>query len=276
MNINKFLEQSGYNILQEIENFGLVTSNKQNTLTYVFDEKYINEVNQNPNILVVFCKKEFEELITKKCIVVNNPLIFYILFNEYQKNNNKKLNTIITNKELVSEKSYISEFNVFIGKNTIIHPNVTILSDVRIGDNCIVKPGAVIGGDGAEYKNIDGEVVSIKHDGKVIIGNNVSIGSNTCIDKGIFQDTIISDNVRIDNLCQIAHNVTIKDNTYVLANSTICGSTLVKKNCLIYPSSTIINGITIEKNNTIGLGSTQVRSTKEDDVYVSIPSKKVN
>ena len=275
MSINEFLKQSGFNILQEIENFGLVTSNKQSTLTYVCDEKYINEVNQNPNIVVVLCKKQFEGLIKKKCIVVNNPLIFYVLFNEYQ-NNYIKSSTIIKNKDLVSKKSYISEFNVFIGENTVIHPNVTILSDVRIGDNCIVKPGAVIGGDGAEYKNIDGEVISIKHDGKVIIGNNVSIGSNTCIDKGLFGDTIVSDNVKIDNLCHIAHNVKIKDNTYVLANSTICGSTLVKNNCWISPSSTIINGITIEKNNKIGLGSTQFRSTKEDEVYLGNPSRKVS
>tara|TARA_B110000971_G_C20006200_1_gene499262 strand:- start:247 stop:1080 length:834 start_codon:yes stop_codon:yes gene_type:complete len=276
MNINKFLKEKGYEIDQKINFFGLVDSKNKRTLSYLIDEKYIEKVNTNDNVVFVLCNDELKDRVKKPHLVLDNPLVFFLLYNEFSRiNNSEDRETIIEDLDLISEESYIHSKNVYIGKNTRIHPNVTILSDVYLAEDCEVLPGAVIGSDGAEFKKISGELHSIVHNGKVIIGKNVTIGANTCIDKGLFGDTIISDNVKIDNLCHIAHNVQIEKNCIILANSTICGSTKVDENTWISPSATLINGIKVAMNNVIGLGSVLFKSTRKNEVYLGNPTRRI-
>ena len=76
-----------------------------------------------------------------------------------------------------------------------------------------------------------------------------------CIDRGTLDDTVIGDNVKIDNLCHIAHNVVIKDNTLIAGKAIIAGSSILGKNNWVGPSSIISNGLTIGDGCHIGLGS---------------------
>lgn len=275
MKINDFLKTYGYTTQKEINSFGLINSNKPKTLSYLVDEKYINQLNSNHNICAVFTSKELESFINCESICVNDPLVFFELFKTYNTKNKLKIKSEIKSPDLISDSAYVDLFNVKIGQNTIIHPNVTILSDVTIGDNCVVLPGAVIGSEGAEFKKINNKLTSIHHDGMVIIGNDVTIGANTCIDKGIFGNTVISNNVKMDNLCHIAHNVYIEENCYIIANSTICGSTSIGSDTWLSPSSTIINGVRIGKRNLIGLGTVQFKSTNDDQTYLGNPAKRI-
>jgi UDP-3-O-[3-hydroxymyristoyl] glucosamine N-acyltransferase len=87
------------------------------------------------------------------------------------------------------------------------------------------------------------------HMGRVIIGNDVEIGANTCIDRGTLRDTIVGDNVKIDNLCHIAHNVIIEYNVSIIVLSTIAGSVILKENSYIAPSASVINQLTIDKRS---------------------------
>lgn len=112
---------------------------------------------------------------------------------------------------------------VVIGKNCRIRANATILFSI-MGDNCIVQSGAVLGGDGFGVAVGPKGGVDILHVGRVVLGDNVSIGCQTTIDRAMFGDTSIGDGSKLDNLIQVAHNVRIGKNCMFAAHVGISGS----------------------------------------------------
>jgi NDP-sugar pyrophosphorylase family protein len=90
---------------------------------------------------------------------------------------------------------------------------VTLSQGCRIGQRAIVHSGAVIGADGFGFAPTEGRWEKIEQLGGVVIGNDVEIGANTCIDRGALEDTILEDGVKLDNLVQIGHNVHIGAHT---------------------------------------------------------------
>lgn len=110
-----------------------------------------------------------------------------------------------------------------------LYPQVTLYSLVRIGENSIIHSGARIGPDGFGYTFVDGQHQKIPQVGGVIIGRNVEIGANTCIDRGSVGPTEIGDGVKIDNLVHIAHNVRVGDLSVIVAQVGISGSTTIGK-----------------------------------------------
>lgn len=110
-----------------------------------------------------------------------------------------------------------------IGNNCRIGVNAKI-SYCQMGDNCYIFAGAQIGNDGFGFMMIDGQHKRIPQLGRVIIGDDVEIGVNSCIDRGALDDTIIGDGCRIDNLVQIAHNDILGRGCVVVAQTGIAGS----------------------------------------------------
>lgn len=140
-----------------------------------------------------------------------------------------------------------------IGHHCIIHSGVNIYPGMVIGDNVILHSGCVIGSDGfGNAPQPDGSWEKIEHLGNVVIGNNVEIGANTTVDRAEMESTIIGNGVKIDNLCQIAHNVQIGDNTVLAAQAGVAGSTKIGKNCIIAGQVGIVGHLTIADNTTIG------------------------
>ncbi len=122
-----------------------------------------------------------------------------------------------------------------------------------IGNNVIIHANAVIGSDGFGNAPLpNGTWEKIEHIGNVIIGDNVEIGAGTTIDKSEMESTIIGNGVKIDNLCQIAHNVQIGDNTVMAAQCGIAGSTKIGKNCILAGQVGIAGHLNIADNTTIG------------------------
>jgi UDP-3-O-[3-hydroxymyristoyl] glucosamine N-acyltransferase len=136
--------------------------------------------------------------------------------------------------------------NVEIGDNCIIQPNAVILDNCIIGDDCFIGAGAVIsfaiignntaifngakiGQDGFGFVHHQGKNHKISQVGIVEIHNNVEVGANTCIDRGALENTIIHDDVKIDNLCQIAHNVEIQQGTVIAGSTAVAGSCKIGK-----------------------------------------------
>lgn len=160
------------------------------------------------------------------------------------------------------DKNIIIGHNVFIedtvqlGENIKIGNNVTIVGKVRIGNGTIIQSGVVIGEEGFNYTgNLKRVVDNEIHDYGVLIGDDVLISSNSCISKGCIKDTKIGNGVKISNLCQIAHDVEIKDNCIITAKVSIAANTIVGSNCFIGAGSTIKDNIVIGDNTFIGLGS---------------------
>lgn len=152
----------------------------------------------------------------------------------------------------IYEHVYIGD-HTRIGKNCILYPGVVIYPGMVIGDNVIIHANAVIGSDGfGNAPQEDGTWEKIEHLGNVIIGNNVEIGAGTTIDRAEMESTIIGNGVKIDNLCQIAHNVEIGDNTVMAAQCGIAGSAKIGKNCILAGQVGIVGHVSIADGTIIG------------------------
>lgn len=147
--------------------------------------------------------------------------------------------------------------NVTIGIGTIIHPFVFIHDNVHIGEDCTIDSGAVIGAPGFSIHLIEGKAVALKQVGGVKIGDGCEIGANTCIDRasldGVY--TTIGDNVFIDNLVHVAHNVVIGSNTRIAPQVCIGGSTIIGQRVWISIGCSIREHIVIGDDATIQMGA---------------------
>lgn len=135
---------------------------------------------------------------------------------------------------------------VKVGKNCILYPGVKIYHDCVVGDNCILHANVVIGADGFGFApTADGSYEKIPQLGNVIIENNVEIGACTTVDRSTMNSTIIHKGVKIDNLCQVAHNVEIGENTVMSSQSGIAGSSKIGKNCILAGQSGVAGHIVL-------------------------------
>ncbi|MED7787478.1 UDP-3-O-(3-hydroxymyristoyl)glucosamine N-acyltransferase [Francisella sp. 19X1-34] len=158
--------------------------------------------------------------------------------------------------------------NTKIGKATIIKSNVSIAHDVDIGSDCIIHQNATIGCDGfGNARDEDGSWTKIPQLGRVVIESNVEVGAGTTIDRGAIDDTVIKEGARIDNLVQIAHNVTVGRNTALAGVTAVAGSTKIGNNCLIGGQSAITGHITICDNAVIGGASNIGKSITKPGMY---------
>lgn len=113
---------------------------------------------------------------------------------------------------------------VSVGENCHIYPNVTVREACVIGDRVIIQPNAVIGSDGFGFELVDGRHEKVPQVGIVVIGNDVEIGSGTCIDRARFGKTVIGEGTKVDNLAQVAHNVETGKHCLLVAQCGLAGS----------------------------------------------------
>jgi UDP-3-O-[3-hydroxymyristoyl] glucosamine N-acyltransferase len=217
-------------------------------------------------IIAPYCSDEMLDInFSGTLIMASNPrLIFKNTIKFFKKNCNMiGINNVI-------------EDDVVIGDNVIIGHNNVIYSGTVIGNNCIIGSNNTIGGSGFGYeKTEDGYWEKIEHIGNVILYNNVEIGSNNAIDRGVIGSTIIGSGTKIDNLVHIAHNVNIGKNCMIIAKSMIGGSTIIGDDTWIAPSSSLINKISLGKNVTVGMGSVVLKNVEEGATVVGVPAKNI-
>ncbi|MCF0178596.1 MAG: UDP-3-O-(3-hydroxymyristoyl)glucosamine N-acyltransferase, partial [Bacteroidales bacterium] len=142
---------------------------------------------------------------------------------------------------------------VVVGDNTVLHPGVKVYHECVIGSNCIIHANAVIGADGFGFApRPDGTYKKIPQLGNVVIEDDVEIGANTTVDRATMGSTIVHKGVKVDNLCQLAHNTEIGENTAMAAQTGIAGSTHIGESCIIAGQVGISGHITIAPHSTIG------------------------
>ncbi|MBQ7622702.1 MAG: UDP-3-O-(3-hydroxymyristoyl)glucosamine N-acyltransferase [Bacteroidales bacterium] len=163
-----------------------------------------------------------------------------------------------------------------IGSDCIIYPGVHIFPGMKIGDRVILHAGCIIGDDGfGNSRQPDGSWEKIEHMGDVIIGNDVEIGSNTTVDKAPMESTIIADGVRIDNLCQIAHNVVVGKNTAIAAQTGIAGSAVIGENCLLGGQVGIAGHLKVADGTTVCAKSAIIGTVRESgQTFFGVPAIK--
>lgn len=216
-------------------------------------------------------------------IISPNPrLDFYKIVNEFFIT--KKPNTISDSANIsktaeigynvnIGENALIGN-NVKIGNNTYILSNAVIESNCIIGSNCIIKQGSLIGSDSFEFIDDDGIALNIPQFGSVIIKNNVLIGANTSIERPNFGETIIGDNVKIDDGVNIGQGSIIMQNTIISAGVVISTNVVIGENCVVGINTSIRDDIEIFSDVVIGMGSNVIHSIIEPGIYYGNPAKK--
>ena len=196
----------------------------------------------------------------------------------------------IGNGTRIGAGTYIGA-HVIIAENVTIYPNVTILDECTIGKNtiiwsgtvirersvigndCIFHPNATIGADGFGFRpDPERGLVKIPQIGNVVIGNNVEIGANSCVDRGKFSSTILGDGCKIDNLVQIGHNSKLGKFCIMAGNSGLAGSVTLGDGVVIGGSASIKDHTTIGAGAMIGAGSGVTGDIEAGKVMLGYPA----
>ena len=158
-----------------------------------------------------------------------------------------------------------------IGADSIVYPNATIRERVIIGDRCIIHSNASIGSDGFGFTKAEGVHVKIPQVGTVQIGDDVEIGSNSAIDRSTTGPTLIGNGTKIDNLVQIAHNVTIGEHCIISSGAGIAGSTKIGNNVTMGGQVGVRGHLDIGDNVIIGGGTGITSSVPAGSVILGTP-----
>ena len=241
-------------------------------LTFLNDEKYYKEIENNESITCIITTDEVAKKIEKNkygIIISKNPRKdFFELHNKLVKENFYfiKRENKISEKAYISEKANIGEYNIIIEDDVIIEAGVTIYENVTIKKGAIIRSGSRIGGNGFEFSRFGDEVLSVSFAGDILIEENVEIQNNTCVDRGVFDRTYLGKNVKVDNLVHIAHDVKIGDNSLIVACTLIGGRTRIGKNSYLGPNCTVKNGLVLGENSKVSMGAVVTKNVKDNEV----------
>jgi UDP-3-O-[3-hydroxymyristoyl] glucosamine N-acyltransferase len=156
-----------------------------------------------------------------------------------------------------------------IGDDCLLHANVTLYHRCEVGDRAILHAGCVIGADGFGFAPNDGRWEKIPQIGRVLIGDDVEVGACTTIDRGALEDTVIEEGVKLDNLIQVAHNVTIGAHTAIAACTGIAGSAKIGRHCTIGGAAMIFGHIEIADGTRISTNTLITKSLNKPGTYTS-------
>lgn len=235
-----------------INDMATIFSGGEGEISFFFDKK---KKDAAASIKTTACvtSKDFVNLIPQGVIVLisDNPhdsfvKLNYAMYTEILPEPGISSTATIASTAKIGQNCYIGEGvvigeNVEIGDNCRLEPNSVIYEGCKLGNNCRVGAnanimhaiignnvyiygGARIGWDGFGFKTIMGQHKRIPQLGRVIIGNDVEIGANSCIDRGAMDDTVIGDGCRIDNLVQVAHNDKLGRGCILVAQVGVAGS----------------------------------------------------
>lgn len=304
LNIKKLLISNNINPISNLNNNDAFTSlnslkkASESELTFFSDITQLKAL-QLTNAKACLINKNFLKYLptsTKSILVENTYNSFAILSNLFSSKD--KSNGIISNNTSINSASFLESNvqidpftvvdkncrinknviiqsnckigpNVIIGKNSVIHSNVN-LKECIIGSDCVIKSGAVIGGTGFGFD--PKSKIKINHIGNVLIGNNCNIGSNTTIDRAVFESTTISENSFIDNLVQIAHNVFIGEQAIIASQTGIAGSTKIGSNVVIGGQAGISGHLNIGNNVTIAAKSGVTKNIPDNSIVAGFPA----
>lgn len=250
-----------------------------------------------------FIEEKYLSILPKTMIglVHNNPYFaYYLILRQFYEGENQVKKEFIDKTAIIEKSAQIGKnchiaSGVYIGKNVIIKDNCFIGNNCVIedncilGNNCIVKPlsvisyaiignrviihnGVKIGQDGfgfVHHKGINHKILQI---GIVQIGDDVEIGANSCIDRGAINNTKIGNDVKIDNLVQIAHNVQIGDGTVIAGCAAVAGSAIIGKFCQIGGGANVAGHIKVGDGAKIAGGSGVAKSVEPMQAVGGLPA----
>jgi UDP-3-O-[3-hydroxymyristoyl] glucosamine N-acyltransferase len=265
---NKVAMATGINEIHKVEPGDLV---------FVDHPKYYDKCIQSAADFIIINKEtSFPE--GKALLVVEQPFEAYLKIVRH-------FRPFIPATQFVSDSAQIGEgtylapgvfvgHDVVIGKDSRIHPNVTIMDNCVIGDRVIIQSGTVIGSDAFYYNTKkDREVWYRKMEscGRVILGDDVEIGSGCTIDRGVSHDTVIGRGTKMDNMIHIGHDSVIGKNCLIAAQVGIAGAVEIGNGVVMWGQVGISKTLSIGDNAVINAQSGVPSSLEGGKVYFGTP-----
>lgn len=251
-------------------------------LVFVDHPKYYDKCIQSDASFIII-NKEWPAPDEKVLLVVDNPFEAYSkIVNHFRPF--KPAPNMISEDAEIGEGTYIypSVFignQVKIGRNCIIHPQVSIMDYTVIGDNVIIQPGTVIGSSAFYYntkKDRDVWYKKMPDCGRVIIEDDVEIGANCTIDRGVSHNTVIGRGSKFDNMIHIGHDTIVGKNCLLAANVVVAGVVTIKDGVTIWGGVIVNKTLTIGENAVL-LGRTGVGSSLEGNkTYWGAPAQEAS
>lgn len=216
------------------------------------------------------------------CIVVDQPYLYFARLTQLWKRQLRvseqacvHASAIIDPGATIDPSASIGplcvvERGAMIGAHTVLASRVTIGENCRIGERCLLHSGVVIGADGFGFAPNAGAWEKIEQLGAVVIGNDVEIGANTCVDRGALDDTVIEDGVKLDNLIQIGHNVRVGRHTAMAACVGVAGSATIGAHCTIGGAAVVLGHLAIADHVNISAASVVTRSIHKAGHYTGL------
>ena len=156
--------------------------------------------------------------------------------------------------------------NCSIGAGSLLHPRVVIYDNCQMGSKCILHSGVVIGADGFGFSNDGGKWVKKRHIGGVILGNEVEIGANSCVDRATYGNTVVADGCKIDNLVQIGHNVQLGAHSLACAQAGVAGSAQVGSGCIIAGKAGVMDNSSMPAKSTVKAANIFIKASKRSQL----------
>jgi UDP-3-O-[3-hydroxymyristoyl] glucosamine N-acyltransferase len=170
---------------------------------------------------------------------------------------------------VIGTQAHVGEY-AFVGNGTQVRPRAVLAEGSRIGERGLVHSGAVIGADGFGFAPGGGHWEKIEQLGTVVIGDDVEIGANTCIDRGALDDTVIEDGVKLDNLIQIGHNVRIGAHSAFAGCVGVAGSTKFGRHCTAGGAAMILGHLELVDHVHISAATIITRSIHKPGQYTGL------
>ena len=177
----------------------------------------------------------------------------------------------IGNRVILFPGAFVGD-NTVLGDDTLIYPNVSIYEGCRIGKRAILHSGVVIGSDGFGFARDGKRSVKIPQVGIVEIGDDVEIGANTTVDRAAMGKTVIKRGVKIDNLVQVAHSVTIGEDSIIVAQVGIAGSAKIGSNVILAGQLGVGDHREIGDNVIVGPQSGVAKDIPPNQVVMGTPT----
>lgn len=188
---------------------------------------------------------------------------------------------IISQDVKLGKDVYIGEYcildgDITIGDRTTIGHHVRIEGETVIGHDCCIKSGVSIGEEGFGFeRNENGINIHFPQIGRIEIGNNVSIGANSTVERAALDVTRIEDGVAVDDLTQVGHNVHIGKGTTIANGAVLCGGVIVGQGCNIAPNACVRQRVRIGNDVIVGLGAVVLKDIPDNAVYAGNPAKRL-
>jgi UDP-3-O-[3-hydroxymyristoyl] glucosamine N-acyltransferase len=218
-------------------------------------------------------------------VFVDNPRLAFIRAVNYMQNEaiERRISphALISKTARIGSNCSIDDFSVIgdncsIGDNTIIYDRVSLVRNCKIGRNCTIQTGVVMGFDGLAYERLpNGALEKFPHLKGVIIGDNVDISSSCQIARGSLSDTVIGDGTKLDALVYVAHNVKIGRNCLLAGGAKIGGTTKIGDQCWIGLNCTIKQKVRIGNNAIVAAGAVVLHDVVDGDIVAGVPAKSI-